>query len=223
MRKLTEQELDSIHARLKSLRIQYIEVYEEVFDHYHSALELCSESESEEILRILNIDFSIDSVRQMEENLKVSAKKLLIQLQWNELKFWKAPIQSIIYQVLLISVLALMYYYFDVPGMYLWVGIFSLVNIPIIWFCIWNDTLFSIRKLSIGSSKAFANQILNRSGMFYFGLMYFGFVALTWNDANYGLIEATVLGAFNIFSLLNMLTLVQVALKWKQKQTRIAS
>ncbi|MEB2776443.1 hypothetical protein SYJ56_14060 [Algoriphagus sp. D3-2-R+10] len=46
MRQLSEQELEWIHTRLKSIHIQYTELYEEVFDHHHSALEECTESNS---------------------------------------------------------------------------------------------------------------------------------------------------------------------------------
>lgn len=217
MRKLSEQELEMIHTRLKSLHIRYTEVYAEIFDHYYSALEKCSENISEEVLQKLNCDFSEEAVRKMEKSLDTSSHKLLVQLQWNELKFWRNDIQSVAYQILLLSVLALMFYYFDIPGMYLSIGVFSIVAVPILWFSIYKDSIFSIRKLTISSSNAFINQIISRGVKYYFGLAYFVLAVITWNDG-YVLIEATILGAINIFSFIYMLTLLQVALKWKQKQ-----
>ena len=92
-----------------------------------------------------------------------------------------------------------------------------------IWFSIWNNITFTIRKFSVNSSKAFANEILSRGVKFYIGLIYFGLAVLTWNDANYGNVETLILGILNISVILNMLALVQVALKWKQKQTQIVN
>ena len=130
MRNLLEKEIVSIHTRLKNLKIQYTEVYEEIFDHYHSALEENSEDISEGVFQKLNSDFSEDTVRKMEESVERSSKKLIELLQWNELKFWNNNVEFTTCQVLFLSGLALMFYYFDVPGMYLYVGIFSLICIP---------------------------------------------------------------------------------------------
>jgi uncharacterized protein YlaN (UPF0358 family) len=75
MRRLSPIELEWIHTQLKNLHIRYSEVYEEIFDHYHSALEECSEDNSDQFLYKLNEDFTKDTVKKMErELLKVSKK-----------------------------------------------------------------------------------------------------------------------------------------------------
>jgi hypothetical protein len=96
MRRLSPIELEWIHTRLKSLHIRYTEVFEEIFDHYHSALEECSEANSDQVLYKLNADFTKDTVKKMERELLKASKKQVTQMQIQSFKFWKYDIQTAI-------------------------------------------------------------------------------------------------------------------------------
>ena len=94
MRRLSPIELEWIHTRLKSLHIRYTEVFEEIFDHYHSALEECSEANSDQVLYKLNEDFTRDIVKKMERELLKASQKQVTQMQIQSFKFWKYDIQT---------------------------------------------------------------------------------------------------------------------------------
>jgi hypothetical protein len=96
MRKLNPDELNAIHTQLKSLHIRYTEVHEEVFDHYHSALEESSEANSNQVLYSLNENFTSDTVKKMEKELLKASKKQVTQMQIESFKFWKYDIKTAI-------------------------------------------------------------------------------------------------------------------------------
>lgn len=122
MRKLTSREIDNIHARLKSLQIQYTEVYEELFDHYHSALEETSETKSHEIFQKLNKDFSQQVVGKMEKALRQASKKRTTQLQIESFKFWKYDISISLSLLAILAISVFLAFYFGKYILSAWVG-----------------------------------------------------------------------------------------------------
>ena len=221
MRKLTSIELSQINDRLETIRIQYQEIYDEIKDHYLSELEKKSSADFKATLTQLNEAFSYSVVRKMEKNLRRSTKKLIAQMQWNKLKFWSLNNQSPLYFIVTMTILALVYYYLDVEGMALMVVVFSLIGIPSIWYSIGSEVSFSLKRFSIRSSRVFANEILNRSGIFYGGLSFFYISYENWNSSNPGVPGAILTWILITTLLLYMLTLLQVTLDWKQKQHRV--
>ncbi len=89
MRKLTSQELQWVHTKLKSLHIRYTEVYEEIFDHYCTTLENASEAESNGVFERLNKTFAWSVVKRMDKNRRKASNQQLTKLQLESLKFWK--------------------------------------------------------------------------------------------------------------------------------------
>jgi len=221
MRKLTEKELDQVNKRLKIIPFLYGEICDEIKDHYLSELEKKPSDEFQDALLQLNKAFNRSVVERMEENLKRSTERAITQMQWDKLKFWKLPNYNILYLFLLLITLGVVYLYLDVEGMTLMVGIFSLVCIPIIWFSIWKDISFSLMQFRVNSAKAFSYQIMTRSGIYFYSLYFFCVTYTNWNDSNPGVFGTVVIWLIDIPLLLYMLTLVQVALDWKQKQLHI--
>ncbi|PZX60466.1 hypothetical protein LV84_00745 [Algoriphagus ratkowskyi] len=123
MRKLTEQELEWIHTRLKSLHIRYTEVYEETFDHYHSALERCSVADSAEVFRKLNKDFSRDAVKKMEKELRKTSQKQVTKMQIESFMFWKYDVRTSISFIALSTVSVLISILFGKYLLSAWLGI----------------------------------------------------------------------------------------------------
>ncbi|MGY6559426.1 MAG: hypothetical protein ACXIT9_09095 [Nitritalea sp.] len=75
--KLTEKNIETLHYHINAKQIPYIEVRDEVLDHYLSALEQEEERSMEEVLAELDQTFNWSTIRQMEKHqLGLAAKKL---------------------------------------------------------------------------------------------------------------------------------------------------
>jgi len=94
MRKLTEQELERIHARLKSLYIRYTEVYQEIFDHYCTTLENSPAIESPAIIAKLNETFAWSVVKNMDKELERNVSQKVTTGQLAYLKFWNFGVKG---------------------------------------------------------------------------------------------------------------------------------
>lgn len=69
MRKLTDIELQTIKDRLVSLQITYLEIYDELLDHYISALEQVDPEDFDDKKEKLDEEFAWSVVRGMEKDL----------------------------------------------------------------------------------------------------------------------------------------------------------
>jgi hypothetical protein len=205
------------------LRIQYVEIYDEIKDHYLSELEKKSANEFEATFQQLNEAFAWSVVKKMEKNLERSTDQIITHLQWAELKFWKLNSKSQLYPLLMMLVLGVVYRFLDVEGMTLTVAVIALVSIPIIWYSIWTEISFSPRRFNFKSAKAFPNQIVNRIGICFSGLSLFYVAINNWNDSNPGVTGTIMIWLITAPATLYILSLIQVALAWKERQQRAIS
>ncbi|MCH7408257.1 hypothetical protein MM239_02530 [Belliella sp. DSM 111904] len=108
MRKLTDVELEIIKERLESLSLSYIEIYNELFDHYVTALEQVDSKEFVEKKEILDDEFAWSVVHHMEKELLKNVSQELQSSQLEALKFWKMDFWRVFgiftYTVLLIFI-----------------------------------------------------------------------------------------------------------------------
>lgn len=108
MRMLSENEIQLIKAHLESLSLSYIEIYNELYDHYVTALEAVSEESFESRKNELDEEFAWSVVREMEKELLKNVSEQLEQSQFEALKFWKMDFWKVlgifIYTALLITV-----------------------------------------------------------------------------------------------------------------------
>lgn len=111
--KLSEKDIEKLHHHINAKHIEYVEIRDEVLDHYQTALELEQERSMEEVLAELDQTFSWPTIRQMEKNqLKLAAVNL------NKLLLTKISLQ--IFNKLTMGILALLlalnyslYYFMD--------------------------------------------------------------------------------------------------------------
>ncbi|MCH7397637.1 hypothetical protein MM236_06535 [Belliella sp. DSM 107340] len=108
MRKLTDTEIQTIKDRLDSLNLSYLEIYNELLDHYVTALEEVEQEEFDHRKELLDEEFAWSVVRGMEKQLLNSVSSELKNSQLESLKFWKMDFWRVFgiftYTVLLIVV-----------------------------------------------------------------------------------------------------------------------
>ena len=95
-RELTDSEFQSIKDRLDSLSLSYIEIYNELLDHYVTALEQVEPEEFADRKEMLDDEFGWSMVRGMEKQLLDSVSSQLQNSQLEALKFWKMDFWNVL-------------------------------------------------------------------------------------------------------------------------------
>ena len=113
MRKLSELEIQKIDQRLKSLKIRYIEIYEEIRDHYITALEQVSLEKFDAKKEVLDDEFAWSVVRKMEKELSKQVSKQVLVAQLEFLKFWNHGIKGLL--IALVGLSAIVITTFSIP------------------------------------------------------------------------------------------------------------
>jgi hypothetical protein len=88
-RTLTDIEIQVIKDRLDRLNLSYLEIYNELMDHYVTALEQVEPEEFDRRKESLDEEFAWSVVRDMEKQLLSSVSSELKNSQLESLKFWK--------------------------------------------------------------------------------------------------------------------------------------
>ncbi|GAB2615802.1 hypothetical protein [Belliella aquatica] len=88
MRKLTDIEIQTIKDRLDRCLIAYAEIYDELLDHYITALERTTEEEFDRKKEALDDEFSWSIIKQMEKDLQKNAWKELMSASKSSYKIW---------------------------------------------------------------------------------------------------------------------------------------
>lgn len=105
MRKLTETELQTIKKRLDSLCLSYLEIYNELLDHYITALEQVSPEEFGTKKEALDEEFAWSVVKKMENELLQTAWREIGIASKSSYKVWDLGAKKI--GVLIFSLIAL--------------------------------------------------------------------------------------------------------------------
>lgn len=91
MRTLTVEQKEQLANHIAKKPIEYIELYNELYDHYASAYEKGDES-FEEIIAELDEHFHYQKVKTINANLLKKTKKSVNAIYWTEFKnFWRWP------------------------------------------------------------------------------------------------------------------------------------
>ncbi len=96
MRKLSELEIQKIDRRLKSLQIRYTEVFEEIRDHYITALEQVSLENFVAKKEVLDETFAWSVVKGMDKELEKNVSKQIGVAQLDILKFWNHGFKGLV-------------------------------------------------------------------------------------------------------------------------------
>ncbi|MFN3800295.1 MULTISPECIES: hypothetical protein [Belliella] len=88
MRTLTDIEIQIIKDRLDRCLIAYVEIYDELLDHYITALEQTPEEEFDRKKNALDYEFSWSIIKQMEKDLQKVAWRELMNTAKSSYKVW---------------------------------------------------------------------------------------------------------------------------------------
>jgi hypothetical protein len=223
MRTLSTQEIAQIDQRLESLKIQYLEIFHEIRDHYFTELEKKPIEEFEANFEKLNETFSWPMVKWMEKELKKSAEKQINEMQWEMLKFWKPDNPDFYIAPVSILLILPMFVLFDVEGVTLMMGIIGVLGILISFLALLKKLKFIPKRFSFQFDTALSHQIYNKSGVFVGGAFLILVAINNWNSSNPGMGGRIIIWIIAIPHLLYYLTLIRVALNWKYKKLRKTS
>lgn len=91
MRKLSNEQKEKLANHIAKKPIEYIELYNELYDHYASAYEK-GEKSLEETLEELDDHFHYQKVKRINSNLLKKIKRSVNEIYWREFKnFWRWP------------------------------------------------------------------------------------------------------------------------------------
>ena len=133
MRTLSPKEIARIDQRLESLKIQYLEIFHELRDHYFTELEKKSAAEFETTFLQLNEAFAWSVVKKMEKELRRATVKQIGELQWQALRFWKLSPWEISVAVMILVGLVTAYSIFGFSAIFTGMGIISISGSLLIW------------------------------------------------------------------------------------------
>ncbi|MCH6199359.1 hypothetical protein MMU07_07210 [Aquiflexum sp. LQ15W] len=94
-RRLYNIEIQTIKDRLNRLQIAYVEIYDELLDHYISSLEQFPASEFDKKREALDDEFGWSVVRSLEKELLNAVSKELKNSQLEALKIWKLDVLKV--------------------------------------------------------------------------------------------------------------------------------
>jgi len=156
MRKLSELEIQKIDQRLKSLKIRYIEIYEEIRDHYITALEQVSLEKFDAKKEVLDDEFAWSVVRKMEKELSKQVSKQVLVAQLEFLKFWNHGIKGLL--IALVGLSAIVITTFSIPPSELILVFLAIIICTAVGvFIIKRDALsFSLSHKAVSISSAIA-------------------------------------------------------------------
>jgi hypothetical protein len=156
MRQLSELEIQKIDHRLKSLQIRYIEIYEEIRDHYITALEQVSLEKFDAKKEVLDDEFAWSVVRKMEKELSKHVSKQVLVAQLEFLKFWNHGIKGLL--IAFVGLTAIVITTFSIPPSELILAFLAIIICTAAGvFIIKRDALsFSLSHKTVSISSAIA-------------------------------------------------------------------
>lgn len=188
MRKLSNLEINSIQTRLESLQIGYVEIFDELLDHYISQLEKKDQPEFEQELEKLNETFAWSVVKGMEKNLEKQTNKLVAKMQWESLKVWDFSSCGFFTGLLIASSMLVSFLVFQVEGLFMASSILALAGIILAWNKQGKGISFSLNPKKQKPVACVSKVILSRLGLLYGCLSWFWIVINNWGNSNPGTI-----------------------------------
>jgi hypothetical protein len=157
MRTLSPEEITLIDQRLESLKIQYLEIYHELRDHYFTELEKKSAEDFEATFQQLNETFAWSVVKKMEKELRKATTKQIGSLQLKALRFWELSGAELSIALLILGSLVCSFFFLDLPAFFSATGIIAISGSIVMWALLgWRKSFnFSLnRQKPIGSFSA---------------------------------------------------------------------
>ena len=217
MRTLSPQEIARIDQRLESLKIQYLEIFHELRDHYFTELEKKPTEEFEATFQQLNETFAWSVVKKMEKELRKATNRQIGQLQLDSLKFWNLSFKENLVYASWIGFLMLAFVNFGVTGLMFTTAILAVVVILGIWSLLGVKNFFTLSITRHRPLKSFDVGVFSRMG-FGFGLLswiHFG-TKLSSDDAIFD-ISQFILGMIIVLFSLYLFSLIKITFDKKLK------
>ena len=223
MRKLSEEEITSIHSRLKSLHIRYTEVYEEIFDHYCTTLENASEVEFNYIFAQLNETFAWSVVKRMDKNLRKASSHQVNKIQLDSLKVWKLNTISLSILLIAIACSLSISYYLGSSALICFVGIIGLVGLTIFFLKYRSTINFSFNIWKQAPINSFSSVIYGRFCLFIgvFPQAFIGFNKLNFDRIYFGSEFFTISNFAFLFLLFYGLSLIKVVIDYQTPKLQL--
>ncbi|TXE04034.1 hypothetical protein [Algoriphagus aquimarinus] len=210
MRKLSAQEFDRIHTRLKSLYIRYTEVYEEIFDHYCTTLENVSEAESIIVLTQLNETFAWSVVKGMDQELEKNVSKQVWVAQLEFLKFWNHGLKGLLATIIGFALLEIAIFIIPVSELILVFLVIILITTAGVFFMKRDAISFRLSHKMVSISSA---TIIKRVGILntIFMWIYAMPSVLTRGEIHSNTLFVWGMGIVTVFSTLYSISLLVIA------------
>ncbi|WP_373522261.1 hypothetical protein, partial [Aquiflexum sp.] len=221
MRKLSEIEIQPIKDRLDSLQIAYLEIYNELLDHYISELEQKSPFDFHQELEHLNETFAWSVVKKMESDLEKNNHKQVAKMQWECLKFWNFSANEAIQFLVFIAILVASFLLKDIEGIFISLSLFSIFGIILALKIHGKGINFSLRVKNQKPVNCISKIILMRLGLIYGCLSWFWVGLSNWGNSTPGTV-VTFLGiliASIVF--LYIASLIKVSIYFKKPDVSI--
>lgn len=223
MRKLSELEITSIKTRLDRLQIAYVEIYDELLDHYISQLEKTPSSEFNQNLEQLNETFAWSVVKKMETNLEKTTQKRVACMQWESLKFWNYSLNEAVISFLIVGSMLGFYLSSRIEGLFLASSILALIAILVVLKKQGKGINFSLNPKKQKPVVSVSKVIFLRLGLLYGCLSWFWVIVNNWGKTDPGPIGTTlgIIVCTGVF--LYTISLLKVSINYKKPELIIPS
>lgn len=218
MRKLSDIEISSIKTRLDLLQIAYIEIYDELLDHYISQLEKKDPSEFYQNLEQLNETFAWSVVKKMENNLEKNTLKQVARMQWENLKFWNYSLNEAVISIFIAASMLGFYLSSGIEGLFLASSILAVIGIMIVIKKQGKGINFSLSQKKQKPVTCVSKVIFLRLGLLYGCLTWFWVAVSNWGKSNPGPIGNTlgIIICTGVF--LYTISLLKVSINYKRPE-----
>jgi hypothetical protein len=129
MRQLSIEEIQTIEDRLDKMSISYLEIYNELLDHYTTSLEQVSSDKFASTKEVLDEEFTWSVVRRMDKELLNTVSTQLQESQLELLKFWKLDFWKVLSIFTYTSLLLVVYHLFSLDVIFIFAVIPALFSV----------------------------------------------------------------------------------------------
>ena len=223
MRKLDESELTQIQNRLNALKIYFVELNDELYDHYVTELEKLPETEFQQAMERLNESFAWSVVRKMERNFRKISNQEVTSLQLDSLKFWKRGQFNWGLVLTMLTLATSSYLLFGLEGLFNFIAVSSVATAFFIWLQQGKELSLNLDPKKNKPVKMLSAAAVARLGSFFsFGsllLIILSFQESSENPGPIGLIIGFMIAGLVLIGLYNLLV-VSAKIKTSNKVKR---
>ena len=211
MRKLSMEEIQAIEDRLDKMSISYVEIYNELLDHYTTTLEQVSSDKFASTKEVLDEEFAWSVVRRMDKELLNSVSTQLQKSQLELLKFWKLDFWKVLSIFAYTSLLLVVYHFFSLDVIFIFAIIPALFSVAALLYHSGNYFGFPLDPNYYRPRKVIIQAVLGKSSLvfgIYLLFLNFSFILSNYGFQNWAMALTIIfITAYNL-SILSLYTLI---------------